>query len=158
MRPHLTALLSLLLLGGCGAVRVTNVEPAKELAKAQAPAPAAAYLGWRVYQQRCASCHGVRAEGLAGGGPDLLLAMRDIGPKRFADIVLRRYADDLLQLGPGSPRETLLDDLVERREPGRVSMPAWQGDPVVEAHVMDLYVYLVGRSEGRIGAQPLKRP
>jgi hypothetical protein len=31
-------------------------------------------------------------------------------------------------------------------------MPAWQGEPVVNAHVMDLYAYLSARSEGRLAA------
>ena len=51
----------------------------------------------------------------------------------------------------GSPREALVDDIVERRR-GTLAMPAWQGEPVVDAHVMDLYAYLSARSEGRLPA------
>jgi mono/diheme cytochrome c family protein len=137
-----------LLLAGC-AVQWRNTEPARELAKAAEP-PGSAYGGWRVYQQRCASCHGSAADG-AGGAPNLLLRMQGLGPQRFVDLVLRRYEADMLPRGQGSARETLVDDIVERRR-GTLAMPAWQGEPVVDAHVMDLYAYLSARSEGRLPA------
>jgi hypothetical protein len=34
---------------------------------------------------------------------------------------------------------------------GAVTMPAWQGEPSVNAHVLDLYAYLSARAEGRLG-------
>ena len=34
---------------------------------------------------------------------------------------------------------------------GTLTMPAWQGEPVVTAHVMDLYAYLSARADGRQG-------
>lgn len=142
------AVLAALALGGC-AVTWRNTEPARELARAAQP-PGSAYAGWRVYQQRCASCHGTAADG-AGGAPNLLLRMQGLGPQRFVGLVLRRYEADMLPPGQGSPRETLVDDVVERRA-GALQMPAWQGEPVVNAHVMDLYAYLTARSEGRLAA------
>jgi mono/diheme cytochrome c family protein len=140
-----------LLLGGC-AVQWRNTEPARELAAAAQKPPGSAYAGWRVYQQRCAQCHGVAADG-AGGAPNLLLRLQGLGPQRFVDLVLRRYPTELAELpaGAGSPREALVDEVVERRQ-GGLSMPAWQGEPVVSAHVMDLYTYLAARSEGRVAA------
>lgn len=135
-------------LGGC-AVQWRNTEPARELAKAAEP-PGSAYAGWRVYQQRCAACHGAAADG-TGGAPNLLLRLQGLGPQRFVDLVLRRYEADLLPPGQGSPRDTLVDEVVDRRR-GGLNMPAWQGEPVVNAHVMDLYAYLAARSEGRLAA------
>ncbi|MBH9576241.1 c-type cytochrome [Inhella proteolytica] len=137
----------------CSAPRVEfeNTQPAKEQARQQAQAAGSLYGGWRVYQQRCASCHGEWADG-AGGAPNLLLRVRDLGPQRFVDLVLRRYSKDLLPEGGGTPRETLVDEVLERRS-GALSMPAWQGDPVVQAHVMDLYAYLNARAEGRQGTE-----
>jgi mono/diheme cytochrome c family protein len=134
-------------LGGC-AIQWRNTEPAREVARAAEP-PGSAYAGWRVYQQRCAGCHGGGADG-SGGAPNLLLRLQGLGPQRFVDLVLRRYEADMLPPGQGSPREALVDEVVERRR-GELSMPAWQGEPVVNAHVMDLYAYLSARSEGRIG-------
>ena len=37
---------------------------------------------------------------------------------------------------------------VQRREPP-VAMPAWQEEPAVNAHIMDLYAYLSARADGR---------
>jgi hypothetical protein len=45
----------------------------------------------------------------------------------------------------------LIDSVVERRE-GAVAMPEWQGEPRVNAHIADLYAYLVARSNGAQGA------
>jgi len=142
------ASVALSLLAGC-AVQWRNTEPARQVARAAEP-PGSAYAGWRVYQQRCASCHGTAADG-AGGAPNLLLRLQGLGPQRFVDLVLRRYEADMLPPGQGSPREALVDDIVERRR-GALAMPAWQGEPVVDAHVMDLYAYLAARSEGRLPA------
>lgn len=133
-------------LAGC-AIEWRNAQPARELARAAEP-QGSVYAGWRVYQQRCAGCHGTAADG-AGGAPNLLLRMQGLGPQRFVDLVLRRYDAELLASGQGSPRDSLVDDVVERRR-GALSMPAWQEEPVVNAHVMDLHAYLAARSEGRV--------
>ena len=143
-------------LSGC-AVEWRNAQSARELARdvaRDAQPPGSVQAGWRVYQQRCAGCHGTAADG-SGGAPNLLLRMQGLEAPRFVDLVLRRYEVDLLPLGQGSPRETLVDDVVERRR-GALSMPAWQDEPVVMAHVMDLYAYLSARSEGRLA--PGSRP
>jgi hypothetical protein len=132
-------------------VSLQNTEPARELARQREQPAGSLYAGWRVFQQRCAECHGKLADG-AGGAPNLLLRVRGLGPRRFVDVVLRRYSPGLLPIGEGSPRETLLDDIVERRR-GDLAMPAWQGDPVVNTHVMDLYAYLNARAEGRQGPE-----
>lgn len=150
-RAPILSLVLGVLLAGC-AVQWRNTDAAHERAKA-AQLPGSAYAGWRVYQQRCAACHGTAADG-AGGAPNLLLRLQGLGPQRFVDLVLRRYEVDVLPPGQGSPRESLVDDIVERRR-GTLAMPAWQGEPVVDAHVMDLYAYLVARSEGRL---PATRP
>lgn len=151
-RRRLPVGLTLLLLAACGgAPQIDNLAPAQQLARQREPQPAQLYAGWRVFQQRCASCHGEAADG-AGGGANLLLRMQGLGPQRFADLALRRY-DRLLGLprSEGTPREALVDELVERRA-APLSMPAWEGDAVVQAHVMDLYAYLAARSENRLPA------
>lgn len=143
-----------LLQAGCAAptVELTNIEPARQLARQNQPAPGALEAGWRVFQQRCAECHGAAADGM-GGAPNLLLRMQGLGPRRFVDLVLRRYEG----LAPaaakteGAARDTLLDELVERRS-GEMQMPAWQGNPMVQTHVMDLHAYLSARAEGRLSA------
>ena len=131
------------LLSACTAPRITNTEPARQLAREAQPAPGALYAGWRIYQQRCAQCHGQTAEGLGGAGPNLLLRVGEMGPQRFVEQVLRRYPE-------GLPAGVPVAEVLARRQ-GQLTMPSWQGDPVVEAHLMDLYTYLAGRADGRIG-------
>ena len=36
-----------------------------------------------------------------------------------------------------------------------MEMPAWQGEPAVNAHILDLYSYLSARADGRL---PTGRP
>ncbi len=150
---HIPALLSaaLLTLAGC-AVEWENPKAARELAQEQQPL-GSAYLGWRVYQDRCASCHGVDAKGTANA-PDLLARVQPLGPRQFVSLVLYRY-DSTLQGQPAptrATRETQVDILMERRDQALV-MPAWQNEPRVNAHILDLYAYLSARAEGRVGAE-----
>ena len=133
-----------LLLGGC-AVEFANSKPARAVARWLQPT-GSVYGGWRVYQSRCASCHGTAATGTAQG-PDLMPLMRSMGPRRFVGLVLQRY--DWTRPAEQS-RDSWIDQAVQRREPP-VSMPAWQEEPAVNAHIMDLYAYLSARADGRQG-------
>jgi mono/diheme cytochrome c family protein len=129
-------------LAGC-AVEVQNLQPAKELARLSAPA-GSVYAGWRVFQERCAACHGPAGGGDVGG-PDLLSKVREMGPRQFVRLVLKRYDWSL----PAAP-DVLIDEVVDRRA-GALTMPAWQGEPRVSAHIVDLYAYLSARAEGTQG-------
>ena len=141
--------LAALLLASC-AVEWENPKPARQLAREEQP-PGSAYLGWRVYQDRCAACHGVDAQGTANA-PNLLRRLQTLGPREFVSLVLYRY-DTTLQGEPAatrSTREAQVETLMERRDQPLV-MPAWREEPRVNAHVLDLYAYLSGRAEGKIG-------
>lgn len=138
------------LLGGC-ALEVENTKPAAELERLAQP-PGSVYTGWRVFQDRCAGCHGAPATGTVAA-PDLLPVVRNMGPRRFVGLVLMRYDWSLpvAQAGAGSAaREALIEGVMERKE-GALTMPAWQGEPRVNAHIMDLYAYLSARAEGAQG-------
>jgi hypothetical protein len=140
-----------LLLAACGAVEVQNVQPAQEMARRAQP-PGSVYVGWRVFQDRCARCHGPAAAGTPAG-PDLLPRVREMGPHQFVGLVLRRYDWDLpvaQAASQGAAREALVEDIVQRRQ-GELMMPAWQGEPRVSAHIVDLYAYLSARSQGSQG-------
>ena len=137
------------LLAGC-AVEVQNVKPAQELDRASA-LPGSASLGWRVFQDKCARCHGDSATGPMA--EQLLSRVRELGPRRFVNLVLRRYEWTLPadQAGTeGAAREALVEAML-RREAGAVTMPAWEGEPRVQAHIADLYAYLAARAEGTQG-------
>ena len=150
---HIPALLSaaLLTLAGC-AVEWENPRAAREVAQQSQP-PGSAYLGWRVYQDRCASCHGVDAKGTANA-PDLLARVQLLGPRAFVSLVLYRY-DNTLQ-GQPAPARTTREAQVNLLMEGQgqaLTMPAWQEEPRVNAHILDLYAYLSARAEGRVGAE-----
>ncbi|MBL8342350.1 MAG: c-type cytochrome [Rubrivivax sp.] len=149
-------------LAGCP-VQVQNLRPAQELAAQQNTPPGSVYLGWRVYTEKCAACHGPAAGGTAQA-PELTTRMADMSPRRFAHLVLLRYDLDA-SAAPATPagpararddaaerdaRDARIDDILQRRERA-LQMPAWQGEPRVNAHILDLYAYLAARAEGRQG-------
>jgi len=133
------------------AVQVQNREPARTLARESRP-PGSVYAGWRVFQDRCARCHGPDATG-TGSAPDLLERVHDMGPRRFVSLVLRRYDWNLPATQAGEPQaalDALVEDILQRKE-GALVMPAWQDEPGVSAHILDLYAYLAARAEGTQG-------
>lgn len=152
----IVALSSALLSAGC-AVEVQNTQPAQQVARLAEPQGSAA-IGWRVFQERCAQCHGANATGGAGI-PNLLPLVRDMGSREFVTVVLTRYdkgyewglpqghakANANAAVPPG------VVDSILNRDQGQITMPAWQGEPVVTAHILDLYAYLSARAQGSQG-------
>ena len=143
-------LVSALTLPGCS-VEVQNIQPVQEL-KHQAQPPGSVYAGWRVFQDKCANCHGPAAAGTRGG-PDLLPRVREMGSRQFVDLVLKRYDWNFGAAQPGKNTaawDALVDDVVQRKT-YMLTMPAWQGEPRVSAHIADLYAYLSARAQGTQG-------
>jgi mono/diheme cytochrome c family protein len=139
-----------LLLAGC-AVEFQNRQAAEELAR-QARPPGSVYTGWRIFQDKCAGCHGVDGTGSANG-PDLLPRVRLMGERRFVGLVLQRYdwtRPAGLSGGEGAARDAWVEQLLQRKEPA-LTMPEWQGEPRVNAHIVDLFAYLSARAEGTQG-------
>jgi mono/diheme cytochrome c family protein len=149
-----SVLASALMLGACAGdvgVKLENTQAAQEVARLSGP-PGSVYIGWRVFQDKCAACHGPAASG-TGAAPDLLPLVGQMGPRRFVGLVLSRYDWNLPpgQTGTGGEaRERLIDDVMQRKE-AAITMPAWEGNPSVSAHIADLYVYLSARAEGSQG-------
>lgn len=116
----------------------------------------ATYLGWRTYNSACYLCHGTDAQGTSVA-PDLVARVGNMSPRDFAAAVLTRYrivlpagkmsGDDQTDLRAG------MLELVVKRERGEMIMPAWEKDPNVKPHVMDLYAYLRARSDGVLGPE-----
>jgi mono/diheme cytochrome c family protein len=145
------ALAGALWVAGC-AVQFENTKAAQELERQSRPA-GSVYTGWRVFQDKCAGCHGPDATGGVAGAPDLLARVRGLGPRQFVDVLLTRYewTNPPPQAGRATPeREAFIDDIVQRRK-GALAMPAWQGEPRVNAHVIDVYAWLSARAEGTQG-------
>ena len=145
------AFASALLLAGC-AVEVENRQASQEVARLSKP-PGSVYIGWRVFQDRCAGCHGVAATG-AAGGPDLLPIVREMGSRQFVSLVLKRYDWNLpvaQARSEGAARAALIEDILQRKENYMLTMPAWDGEPVVSVHIVDLYAYLSARAQNTQG-------
>lgn len=144
------AIASTLWLGGC-AVEVQNRQAAQEIAELSKP-PGSVYLGWRVFRDKCSACHGPDATG-PSAGPDLLPRVAELGPRRFVSLVLNRYDWNFPTAklrGETAERESFVDEIVQRKE-GALTMPAWDGEPRVAAHVADIYAYLSARAQGTQG-------
>lgn len=150
VRPYAGACVAALLLAGC-AVEMENRQAAREMAE-QARPPGSVYMGWRVFQDKCASCHGPAATG-TGNAPDLLPIVRDLGARRFVTLVLQRYDlnQPVARAGSGSAATQAQVEVIMQRREAPLSMPAWQGEPRVNAHITDLYAYLSARADGRQG-------
>ena len=141
-----------LAVSGCS-IEWQNRKAAQEAEKAATP-PGSVYAGWRLFQDKCASCHGAAATG-AAGGPNLLPRVREMGSRQFVSTVLYRYDWGLPAAKDSSAnqaREALLEDLLQRRQYA-LTMPAWQGEPSVTVHIADLYAYLSARAQGLQGPQ-----
>lgn len=150
--PTLTTTAVLLgLLAGCNSVEWRNADAANAI-KEQAQPPGSVYTGWRVFQDKCAQCHGSNATGSASA-PNLLPLVRELGPRGFTARVLQRY-DWNLPVEAAQLQGQTLEHWTERvlqRQAGVVTMPAWQTEPRVNAHILDLYAYLSARADGRQG-------
>jgi hypothetical protein len=150
-------LMAALSIGGC-AVEGHDSQAVREREQALRP-PGSVYAGWRVFEDKCAGCHGTAATGTRDA-PDLLQIVREMGPRRFMSLVLTRY-DWSLPAREGDASSASGDADVERyarRERGALRMPAWQGEPEVDAHIADLYAYLTARAEGTQGTGRPPRP
>lgn len=142
-------LLMLLLTAGCK-VDFLNSRPVREL---NPPAKVGnLYAGWRVFQDKCASCHGMAATG-GEQAPDLLPIVRGMNLQQFTAIVLKRY-DLASGVSRKSQEKTTVETRIEeimRGDEAPIEMPTWQGEPAVNAHILDLYSYLSARADGSIG-------
>ena len=146
--PTVGAITLSLMLAGC-AVEFENPKAARQAEQLAHPA-GSVYAGWRVFQDKCARCHGGAAAGTANA-PDLLPVVRDMGSRQFAALVLQRY--DWNHQAPkarsdSNEREAAIDVIMQRKDVP-LTMPAWQGEPSVDAHILDLYAYLSARAQGR---------
>ena len=150
IRTPLLLTLATAFIAGC-ALEVQNRQPAQELAQAARP-PGSVYAGWRVFQDRCAACHGEAGTG-TDKAPNLLERVQILGPRSFMSRVLYRYDWGIPAAQAGSEsaaREALVEEILQRRQ-GALQMPAWQGEPRVQAHIADLYAWLSARAQGTQG-------
>lgn len=112
------------------------------------------FVGWRVFQARCATCHGTAATGQQNA-PNLLPRVAAMSASQFVGVVLNRYKLVMHkgEIGPeGSGlRDAWMADVLQRQQ-GDLTMPEWAGDTTVKPHVLDLYAYLRARADGALDA------
>jgi len=90
------------------------------------------YIGWRVFQAQCATCHAADARG-SSFAPDLLTRMRGMPQREFFAALERGY------LG------------------SRSTMPPRGRDPDVAPYYDELWAYLLARREGALPAGGVER-
>jgi hypothetical protein len=115
------------------------------------------FQGWRVFHSACHVCHGAGATG-TDIAPSLLPRMESMTRREFAERVLVRYrllypGDSRAAVNPTQDRQAVIEEVMaKKRGPkGRISMPGWEGDEDINAHILDLYAYLSARADGMIG-------
>ena len=115
------------------------------------------YTGWRLFHTTCYGCHGVDAVG-TDLAPNLVERVKTLTPRAFATKVLTSYrivllANDANTEDRTAVREAMVEEIMrrERGARGQVTMPAWEADPTVKPHVLDLFAYLSARADGKLG-------
>ncbi len=115
------------------------------------------YTGWRLFHSACHGCHGVDAVG-TDLAPNLVERVRTLTPRAFVTRVLTSYrivlpANEANTEDRTAVREAMVDEIMrrERGSRGLIIMPAWETDPKVTPHVLDLYAYLSARADGELG-------
>ncbi|PKO63176.1 MAG: hypothetical protein CVU24_00280, partial [Betaproteobacteria bacterium HGW-Betaproteobacteria-18] len=87
--------------------------------------------------------------------PDLLPKVRELSSRQFVSLVLTRYDWNLPVAqagGDSAARADLIEQILQRKQ-GALTMPVWQGEPRVSAHIADLYAYLSARADGTQGPE-----
>ncbi len=115
------------------------------------------YTGWRLFHTTCYGCHGVDGVG-TDLAPNLVERVKTLTPRAFATKVLTSYrivlpANEAKTEDRTAMREAMVEEVMrrERGARGQIIMPAWEADPKVAPHVLDLFAYLSARADGKLG-------
>ncbi len=115
------------------------------------------FLGWEIFHSACFECHGVGATG-TDVAPNLVERVKQLGPEEFTTKVLTRYRITMpLGEATAEDRTAVRDAIIaevmkhERGKHGELVMPAWETNPKIKPHILDLYAYLKARADGAMG-------
>ena len=115
------------------------------------------FTGWRLFHTTCYGCHGVDAVG-TDLAPNLVERVKTMTPRAFASKVLTSYrialpASEASTDDRTAVRDAMIEQVMrqERGARGQIIMPAWEADPAVQPHVLDLFAYLSARADGKLG-------
>jgi hypothetical protein len=118
---------------------------------------AGTFTGWRLFHSSCHGCHGVDALG-TDVAPNLLDRVGLLTPRAFVTKVLTSYRivlfdADTNAIDSANARESMTNEVLQQGRHGRIKvvMPAWEGNPSVNPHVLDIFAYLSARADGKLG-------
>lgn len=105
--------------------------------------------------------HGIDATG-TNVAPNLVESIKKLSSRDFSTKVLTRYRiTATAQAAASDDKSELREDILRqviRRERGEVLMPAWEADPNIKPHLLDIYAYLRARADGALApGRPKKR-
>ena len=158
-RVRFPAYLLLLFCAGCAAEVATPqvTAPEESYVVVDGKVDQTTYIGWQVFQENCARCHGAGAVG-TDIAPNLTDRINWLSADQFRIRVLNRYfitipLDEAVAEGSGN-MEQALEEAVEARESKPVpaiDMPRWRDNPDVRDHIQELYAWLTARADGVLG-------
>ena len=112
---------------------------------------ASTFIGWSLFTNTCVGCHGVGGTGTELA-PDLTESIAKLSPVEFTTKVFHRYSmpvGDRTDMTNAIMAEVRKD---QKRDSGELEkMPQWKNNPLVKAHVLNIYGYLKARHDGVIG-------
>jgi len=112
---------------------------------------AATFIGWSLFHNACVGCHGVGGVG-TDIAPDLTESIAGLTPAEFRTKVFHRYSipvGDRTDMTNAIMAEVWKD---EKRASGELEkMPKWKNNPIIKAHVLNIYGYLKARHDGVLG-------
>ncbi len=112
---------------------------------------ASTFIGWSLFHTTCVGCHGVGGVGTELA-PDLTQSISGLTPVEFTTKVFHRYSmpvGDRTDMTNAIMAEVRKDEMRDSGELER--MPKWKNNPLVRAHVLNIYGYLKARHDGVIG-------
>lgn len=112
---------------------------------------ASTFIGWSLFHNTCVGCHGVGGVGTELA-PDLTISIERLSPVEFTTKVFHRYSmpvGDRTDMTNAIMAEIRKDEMRDSGELER--MPQWKNNPLVRAHVLNIYGYLKARHDGVIG-------
>jgi len=111
---------------------------------------ASTFIGWSLFHNTCVSCHGVGGVG-SELAPDLTKSLSRLSLVEFTTKVFHRYSisvGDRTDMINAIMAEVRKD---EKRDSGELErMPQWKYNPIVKAHILNIYGYLKARHDGVI--------
>ena len=106
------------------------------------------FIGWSLYHDACIVCHGVGGTGTEIA-PDLTSNIGKLSPAEFRTKVLHRFSISV------SDRTNMINSIMAEVEKDRLresgeleNMPRWEENPLIKAHILNIYGYLKARHDG----------